>query len=438
VPRAAGAARPEPPSQAAAVAAFYLRDAASVRDAARAATFPPALQPVTVAVRLSRTLFAQLAQQRFEPPRGQVPLPPAGSPEHAPAALGLKLTAGFEMLAAAWRREGAGLPSPGEPPPPPPPPPPAADARAHRALLLAGGFAFSADDEAAQLAQAAEAAEAEAALARARAAAREPAASAAAVFGRWAAAGGAADGPAASEFWPEPCAGASDDEAWLGEGEALLERAMAEREAERCEHEAARGRRRAAEPAAEAEAEAEAAAALGRVASGVRAFVAARGGAEGARVPGEEAAALRPDRFLRELSDALGVEWEGGSDASSASSDDLSDDFDEETASEEEEAAAPGWRRFRPAAAGSDSDDEPEEGFAAQYGAAMDAELKGSAMRDDFARAEEGGEELRPVDIDRNLLQSLLASYGAQEGLPGPASNLLGALGLALPHAQRE
>ena len=66
-------------------------------------------------------------------------------------------------------------------------------------------------------------------------------------------------------------------------------------------------------------------------------------------------------------------------------------------------------------------------------------------MRDDFTRGAaeeaegEAGEEadvdarLPPVDVDLNLVQSLLASYSAQEGLPGPASNLLGALGLALP-----
>jgi hypothetical protein len=40
--------------------------------------------------------------------------------------------------------------------------------------------------------------------------------------------------------------------------------------------------------------------------------LAAQGGVEGAHVPGEEAGVggVRPDRFLRELSDALGLDWE--------------------------------------------------------------------------------------------------------------------------------
>jgi len=43
-------------------------------------------------------------------------------------------------------------------------------------------------------------------------------------------------------------------------------------------------------------------------------------------------------------------------------------------------------------------------------------------------------EELTPVDVDVNLLKSFLDSFSSQEGLPGPASNLLGLMGLNLPH----
>ena len=46
---------------------------------------------------------------------------------------------------------------------------------------------------------------------------------------------------------------------------------------------------------------------------------------------------------------------------------------------------------------------------------------------------EEEEEELRPVDIDLNLVQNLLASYSGQQGLPGPVSNLMGLMGLHLP-----
>jgi hypothetical protein len=126
--------------------------------------------------------------------------------------------------------------------------------------------------------------------------------------------------------------------------------------------------------------------------------------------------------------------------------------------------AAADWRRFAAAESGDDSDDASSSdgsaggsagtpprgrgrGFDAAYADTLAQQLRGTAMADDFARAPapgaqteaqagtEAGEEdaSRPVDVDLNLVQSLLASYGAQEGLPGPASNLLGLMGLGLP-----
>ena len=47
---------------------------------------------------------------------------------------------------------------------------------------------------------------------------------------------------------------------------------------------------------------------------------------------------------------------------------------------------------------------------------------------------EEGGPEATgEVNLDLNLLQNLLNSCDAQEGMPGPFSNLLGELGLDVP-----
>ena len=42
-------------------------------------------------------------------------------------------------------------------------------------------------------------------------------------------------------------------------------------------------------------------------------------------------------------------------------------------------------------------------------------------------------DEMRPVDLDLNLVKDLLASYSSQQGLAGPVSNLLGSMGLTLP-----
>lgn len=39
-------------------------------------------------------------------------------------------------------------------------------------------------------------------------------------------------------------------------------------------------------------------------------------------------------------------------------------------------------------------------------------------------------EGFRPVNIDANLVKNMLASYGAQQGLPGPATNILSSMGI--------
>jgi len=46
------------------------------------------------------------------------------------------------------------------------------------------------------------------------------------------------------------------------------------------------------------------------------------------------------------------------------------------------------------------------------------------------------GEELsddEAVDVDLNTVKNLLESYSSQMGLPGPTSNLLESMGVALP-----
>lgn len=117
------------------------------------------------------------------------------------------------------------------------------------------------------------------------------------------------------------------------------------------------------------------------------------------------------------------------------------------------EAAAAGQEGWE-ADTATDSDDE----FLVAYGAAMDSQLAATRMAESFERAPpeagggggggsgdepgvaqaEGGEAagsaaLRPVDVDLNLVNSLLASYGEQAGMPGPAGTLAGLLGLKLP-----
>lgn len=120
-----------------------------------------------------------------------------------------------------------------------------------------------------------------------------------------------------------------------------------------------------------------------------------------------------------------------------------------------------------------DSDDMDAE-FMEQYSSALDSQLRGTHMASSFARvgddptaaaaagtpsaaaagaspadggaAADGGQqdaqggegELQPVDLDLNLVSNMLESFASQQGLPGPASNLAGMLGVPLSqlHAQ--
>lgn len=47
-------------------------------------------------------------------------------------------------------------------------------------------------------------------------------------------------------------------------------------------------------------------------------------------------------------------------------------------------------------------------------------------------------EDFTPVDVDVNLVKSFLDSFSNQQGLPGPASNLLGLMGFQLPQDDKK
>ena len=54
------------------------------------------------------------------------------------------------------------------------------------------------------------------------------------------------------------------------------------------------------------------------------------------------------------------------------------------------------------------------------------------------ASAAAGDDAMQPLDLDMNLVKNLLRSYTAQGGLAGPAGNLAGLLGIALPEGDVE
>ena len=87
-----------------------------------------------------------------------------------------------------------------------------------------------------------------------------------------------------------------------------------------------------------------------------------------------------------------------------------------------------------------------------EYSSRLEKELRDTTMGRTFERGAGGGasvdggvddEDLGrefdgDVDIDLNLVHSLLESYSSQQGLPGPATNLLGSMGLRMPEVQKE
>lgn len=73
------------------------------------------------------------------------------------------------------------------------------------------------------------------------------------------------------------------------------------------------------------------------------------------------------------------------------------------------------------------------------YMDAMDKELSTTTIGKSFVQKEKPEEDnfddienFKPIDIDKNLIQNLLASYKAQMGEAGPTGNLLGPMGVKI------
>eukprot|EP00039_Didymoeca_costata_P028968 m.22736 g.22736 ORF g.22736 m.22736 type:complete len:625 (-) comp7431_c0_seq2:77-1951(-) len=82
-----------------------------------------------------------------------------------------------------------------------------------------------------------------------------------------------------------------------------------------------------------------------------------------------------------------------------------------------------------------------EEPSVEDYGTMMDEELRDSVLPKSFAAPDENekeAEEVQPVDMDFNLVKNALQSFSSQNGAAGPISNILGSLGLDIPANEDE
>lgn len=139
------------------------------------------------------------------------------------------------------------------------------------------------------------------------------------------------------------------------------------------------------------------------------------------------------DQFLKEMESVMKRPGEADNSIEEGSSSDL--DFDDDSDESDGVESA------------EDNDDE-EDTFVQSYSDAMNEQLKATTLQKSFVRAneqipkkdegtshaaEDMDEDFSPVDVDVNLVKSLLDSFSSQQGLPGPASNLLGLMGVQFP-----
>ncbi|KAI4330193.1 hypothetical protein MLD38_028495 [Melastoma candidum] len=232
----------------------------------------------------------------------------------------------------------------------------------------------------------------------------------------------------------------SDNDSWLYGGEEELNSALLERQKEMDIYMEKREKKKnAKEPSDRSGASASAGGDydLSDIAKSMQAFVNKMSSYEGAEVPESRDAMdvnIDVDRFMKDMESIMKDHQDGENsfdDEVSRGSSEL--DFDE---SEEESA-----------------NEDEKDAFMDCYSDALDQELKSSTLSRSFVRAndqpsskpnegnedgttttaQEKDEDFSPVDVDVNLVKSFLESFTSQEGLPGPASNLLGLMGLQLP-----
>lgn len=79
-------------------------------------------------------------------------------------------------------------------------------------------------------------------------------------------------------------------------------------------------------------------------------------------------------------------------------------------------------RRKKPTSAGSSAQPQGP-------GSAVTGDAGGDGVYD----IDDEDDDFKPVSVDMNAVKNLLHSYEAQQGRPGPTSNILGGMGVRLP-----
>lgn len=404
-----------------AVEGFYDRDIDSMKHAAKLEKFLPKGKEeelVCVSVKMSRAMYAQLVQQTFQAPKCY-PMPNrSDKAAYSEVELGLKIACGFEMMYQLRRREGLeGKGSTWE---------------AYRESLERVGYfqgLLPGSKEYQRLMRNAEEYYRSSSLfSRASEMLSAPVRRIDEILAL----------PHSSDDFRVQDVPPSDDDSWLYTGEDELNSALLERQKEMDLYNSKRKKKQKEQedtgPSSRSNVDE---AALGDIADTMQAFVHKVSSYKGAEVPENRNLGevdLNVDHFLKDLESIMkhqGFEDAGNKvDKEEGSLSDI--DLDE---SEDE------------------SDDDGEDTFMHSYSDAMTEELKTSTLAKSFVRANEQApkkaegksnatedmdEDFTPVDVDVNLVKSLLDSFSSQQGLPGPASNLLGLMGVQLPRDDKK
>ncbi|CAK7352260.1 unnamed protein product [Dovyalis caffra] len=410
-----------------AVEGFYDRDIDTMKYAAKMEKFlskGKEEELVSVVVKMSRAMYAQLMQQKFQAPKCY-PMPSRGADVDAyvEAELGMKIACGFEMMYQQRRREGEeGKGS--------------AWHKYKESLERSGyfeGILPGSKDYKRLMENAEEYYRNSNLFSKTSQMMSAPVRRIDEIL----ALPHSADDFRCQEVPP------SDDDSWLYKGEDELNAALQERQKEMDLYNAKHKKKQMSKEPPDAGPSSSTNFDdfdLGEMANAMQAFVDKASSYKGAEVPENRNMTevdLDVDRFLKDMESVMKhyspKDSAGGVDSEEASSSDM--DFDE---SEDESDIMEA----------SEDNVDGEDTFMNTYSDALNEELKNTTLKKSFVRTddqlskknegtsnavEDMDEEFTPVDVDVNLVKSLLDSYSSQQGQPGPTSNLLGLMGLQLP-----
>ncbi|KAF5206607.1 ecdysoneless-like protein [Thalictrum thalictroides] len=407
-----------------AVEGFYDRDIDSMKYAARMEKFlsrGSGEELVQVSVRMSRAMYAQLVQQMFQAPKFY-PMPPrTDSSIYLEAELGMKIACGFEMMYQRRHCEGS-------------------DAKgsswdAFRKSLESSGYFKDllpgSKEYRRRMENALEYYKNSSLFSRTSEMINAPVRRIDEILSL----------PHSADDFKCVNVPPSDDDAWLYNGEDELNSALLERQKEMENYELSQKK---GQKSREQENTDQSSSAglndfdLGNIAKTMQAFVHKVSSFEGAEVPenrDSEAVSLDVDSFFKDMESVM-KQIGGEENFDDADDDDEGSDSDMDF-DDSEDGSDPAEDEYR------------KDTFMESYSDTLNEELKATTLEKSFIRADgqsskkdsEGtsnvkenmDEDFTPVDVDINLVKSLLDSFSSQQGLPGPASNLLGLMGLQLP-----